>query len=191
MSVWAADPWCNARDSRAYQFDWLPKHKPEESIGSVLIKDASGKIVQVLDNVENYHRSRESLDTSRDFNNDSCADLLVTRNVGATGNESVDAFLYNRKTKRFEVSKALSTIGGLDIDPRDKNCVTSSWKGGAMDFYAAQHCWNKGKLVMESEETVWPTYNDEDELQCYYHTKISYRGGKKRERTKCTKQWPP
>ena len=191
MSAWAADPWCNARDSPAYQFEWLPKNRTEESIGSVLIKDASGKIVQVLDNVENYHHVSESLNTGSDFNNDGCADLVVTSSIAPTGNESRMAFLYNPTTRRFELSKTLSDLVGLELDTRDKNCVTSFAKGGAMDFYAAQHCWSKDKLGMKSEETVWPTYNDEGELECYYHTKISYRGGKKRVRTKCTKQWPP
>ena len=145
----------------------------------------------MLDNLENYGRSSESLDASRDFNNDGCADLVVTSSIAGIGNESAKAFLYNPKTRRFEVSGALSNIGGLDLDPRDKNCVTSYWKGGAMDYYAARHCWNKGKLVMKSEHTVWPTYNGEGELQCFLHVKTDYRGGKKRERTICTKEFNP
>ena len=183
---WAADPWCS---SRALQLEWLPNNQAEPSVGSVQIKNPSGKIVQVLGSLENYGENSESLRTSRDFNNDGCADLVVTSSVAAIGNESIKAFLYNPRTRRFDVSQALSGIGGLDIDPRDKNCVTGSWKGGAMDFYSARHCWRKGKLVMKSEHSVSPLYNDQGELQCYQNVITDYRGGKKRKRTSCTKEF--
>lgn len=119
LSAWAADPWCSPRGTAAYTFEWLPKDKAEPSVGSVRVKDASGKIVQVLGNLENFHGSSESLGAGRDFNNDSCPDLLVTHSVAAIGNESVQAFLYNSKAKRFELSEALSDIGGLDLDPEE------------------------------------------------------------------------
>lgn len=158
--------------------------------GTVQIKDASGRIVQVLDDVENNQRSSESLETRKDFNNDGCADLVVTTSVAAIGNESIMVFLYNPNTRRFEVSEALSSIGRQDPDPRDKNCFNSHRKGGAMDFYTARHCWSKGKLVLKSEHSVSPVYNDGGEFECYYHVKTDYRGGKKRERTNCKKNWP-
>lgn len=190
MSAWAADPWCSSRGTPALQFEWVPKNTAEPSIGSVQIKAASGVVVQVIDNVENYRENSESLDTGRDWNNDGCADLVVTRSVGGSGNESVDAFLYNPKIKQFELNKALSDLGSPELDPNDRNCLTSSWKGGHSIFYGGRHCWSKGKLVMKSKYSVGPV-DKNGEFHCYRHVTIDYRGGKKRKRTKCTKEWPP
>lgn len=188
LPAWAADPWCSPGGASALRFEWLPKDTSNPSIGSVRIKDASGKTVQMLNNVTNDYGNSESL-RNRDFNNDGCPDLVVTADMAAIGNESVEAFLYDPRKKRFELNKALSGLGGLDLDPDDKNCVTSSWKGGAQDIYWAQHCWNKGKLVIQREYDVSPMYNTEGEFQCYQHITTDYRSGKKRERTDCTKEF--
>lgn len=189
MSACAADPWCSAGAQPALSFEWLPKDKAEPSLGSVRIRDANGRIVQVLENVENYREDSASLGTGTDFNNDGCPDLVVTSSMAAIGNESVTAFLYNPRTRRFELSEALSAVGGLQLDSRDRNCVTGDWKGGAQDVYSQRLCWSKGKLVLESEYDVSPRYNKEGEFQCFLHTETVYRGGKKRERTKCTKEF--
>lgn len=189
MSAWAADPWCSSGGTSALTFVWVPKDKAAPSIGSVRIKDASGKIVQVLDNVTNEYGNSESLRSDRDFNHDGCPDLVVTADMAAIGNESVQAFLYDPRTKRFSLHAALSGLGGLDLDPENKHCVTSTWKGGAEDLYWAQHCWNKGKLIIQREYDVSPRYNTEGEFQCYLHVTTDYRGGKKRERTDCTKKF--
>lgn len=185
MSAWAANPWCSPAGTSALTFEWVPKDKAEPSIGSVRIRDASGKIVQVLDNLTNEYGNSESLRSDRDFNRDGCPDLIVTADMAAIGNESVDAFLYDSRKKRFILHKGLSALGGLDLDPENQNCVTSTWKGGAADIYWAQHCWNKGKLVIQREYDVSPMYNTEGEFQCYQHIATDYRGGKKRERTDC------
>ena len=190
MGAWAADPRCSSRGTPALTFEWLPKNEAEPSVlGSVQIKDASGNIVQVLDNLENYYyeEGSEYFDTDTDFNNDGCADLVLTNAVGAPGNRSSTALLYNPKARRFEVSEALSKITNLSLDSHDKNCVNESWTGGG-SFYSARHCWNKGKLVLMSESSGEPLFNDEGKFLCYQHVDTNYHGGKKRKRTKCTKE---
>jgi hypothetical protein len=188
VPAWALDPWCGVRNSSAYSFEWLPDSEADTRVGSVRIKDAAGAVVQVLDKLENYHASSEMLGTSRDFNGDGCADLVVTNSVAGIGNESLSVFLYQPQRGRFVLDEALSAIGGLDVDPRDKRCVTGFWKGGAADIHTERHCWRKGKLVMVQEYSVSPLYNEEGALRCYEHVTIDYRGGKKRKRRECTKE---
>jgi hypothetical protein len=189
MSASAADPWCSSRGKPSFYFEWLPKDEAEPSLGSVRIKNASGAVVQVLENVENYRGDTESLDTGRDFNNDGCRDLVVTSSKGAAGDEGVTAFLYNSNTRRFELSESLSQISNLDLDPRDKNCVTESGKAPPDHVYDARYCWNNGELVKKSEHYSVGVYNKKDELLCYRHERTDYyRGGKKRRRISCTKE---
>lgn len=187
--AWAGDAWCRAGGTPALTFEWVPKDKAEPSVGSVRVKDASGKVVQVLDGLENYYHDTGALGTDVDFNNDGCPDLKVTNSVAGIGNESLSVFLYNRATRRFEPNQALSEIGGLDIDSRNRNCVTGFWKGGAADVHSERHCWHKGKLVKDQEWDVSPRYNGEGEFQCYQHDETTYRGGKKHTHTDCTKEF--
>lgn len=187
--AWAADPRCRAGAVPAFTFEWVARDKAEPSVGSVRVRDAAGKVVQVLDGLENYGADSDALGTGRDFNNDGCPDLVVTASVAAIGNESAAAFLYNPATRRFERNQALSDIGGLDLDPRDPNCVTGFWKGGADDMVSSRYCWRKGKLVMESQSGVSPRYDGEGTFQCYEHVETIYRGGKKRTHTDCTKDF--
>lgn len=188
LPAWAFDPWCGPRGESAYSFEWVSRDQAEPNVGSVRIKDAAGKLVQVLDNVTNYYwESSESLGIRRDFNNDGCPDLVVTSEVAKIGNESVEAFLYERKTKRFKRSQALSNVPAPNVDPRDKRCVTGGWKSGADSAYSSRHCWRKGKLVLVSEYKVAPRYEGDSESFCYEHVETTYHGGKKRTRTKCTK----
>jgi len=188
LPAWAADPWCSPGGASALRFEWLPKDTSNPSIGSVRIQDASGNIVQTLDDLESYYGDSESLGTGTDFNNDSCPDLLLVHSKAPIGNESVRVFLYNAEAKRFEINEAVSELAGPSIDPDDKNCLISSSKGGAEDVYSAKHCWNKGKLVLQSEYDISPLYKD-GKFQCFQHTSTVYRGGKKRTRTNCTKKF--
>lgn len=50
--AWAGDAWCRAGGTPALAFEWVPKDKAEPSVGSVRVKDAYGKVVQVLDGLE-------------------------------------------------------------------------------------------------------------------------------------------
>lgn len=190
LSAAAADSWCRPGGASALRFEWVPGGGPEPGVGSVRIKDRSGKTVQVLDGVENYYyRDSDAFRSSADFNNDGCPDLAVTRSKAAIGNESATVFLYRPATKRFVLNKVLSGIGGLNVDGRDRNCVTGEWKGGAEDVYTTRHCWRKGKLVPTNEHSVSPLYNREGMLDCYEHVVTDYRGGRKRTRTSCTKEF--
>ncbi|QNA89951.1 hypothetical protein G4G28_18240 [Massilia sp. Dwa41.01b] len=192
LPAWAFDPWCSPRGKQAYRFEWVVKGKAEDLdgsfVGEVRIRNASGKLVQVLGNVSNYYgEDSEWLPGARDYNNDGCPDLVMTSQVAGIGNASVEAYLYNPRRRRFELNEALSNIGGLDVDPRDKNCVTGGWKSGADSVYASRHCWKKGKLVLVSEYKISPRYKEGSESFCYEHIETTYRGGRKRTRTKCTK----
>lgn len=181
--AWAADPWCGPRREEVLRFKWLPKVGVESPVGKVQIEEIKkGKIIQELDNVENYRADSESLYT-RDFNNDGCDDLVVTSAMSAMGNETSSVFLYDRTRRRFVFNKELSEIGGIDIDPRVPNCVTSSWKGGADDRYAATHCWRKGKLVLESEYSLTTLVDEEGNVACYEQIDTTYVRGKKNPQT--------
>lgn len=188
-SASAADPWCRPGGAAALRFAWVPASKADPSRGSVRIEDAAGKTVQVLDKLYNDSGSSESFSTRRDFNNDGCPDLVVTSDVAAIGNESATVFLYQPGARRFEPSQALSNIGGLDLDPRDRNCVTGFWKGGDRDIRTETHCWRKGKLVLMREYSVYPVYNRENEMQCFLHIETEYRGGKKHTRERCSQEF--
>jgi len=189
LPAMAADPWCSVRDKPALTFAWQPANKAEPSVGRVFVKDASGKTVQVLDKLENYDGSSESLRTGTDFNNDGCPDLVVTNSVAGIGNETLSVFLYQPGKRQFVLNQALSEIGGLQLDSDDKNCVTGSWKGGAVDMYTARHCWNKGKLVIRGEYQVSARYKEDGEVQCYQHVETEYRNGRKRTKTSCTQEF--
>ena len=189
VSAWAADPWCGTSGSPAYTFEWQPKNEAEPRLGSVRVRDAAGRTVQVLDAIENYHASGDMLGTNRDFNGDRCPDLVVTNSVAGIGNESLSVFLYQPASRRFVFNEALSAIGGLDVDARDKRCVTGFWKGGAADVHTERHCWRKGKLVLVEAYDVSPRYNEAGELQCYEHETATYHGGRKRVRRECTKEF--
>ncbi|MBP1204781.1 hypothetical protein JOD97_002823 [Duganella sp. 1411] len=186
-SARAADAWCGPHPEEVLRFKWLPKGGVESQAGSVQIEDIkNGKIIQVLDNVENYRADSESL-TSRDFDNDGCGDLVVTSAVAAIGNETSSVFLYDRTRRRFVFNKQLSDIGGIDIDPRNPNCVTGSWKGGADDMYAATHCWRKGKLVLQNEYSQTTRLDEEGNVACYEKIETTYVRGQKKIRKRCTK----
>lgn len=188
LSARAADPWCSPQGSRAFSFEWAPQDSAQPSLGSVHIKSTStGKTIQVLDDVENYHANGDAF-RYRDWNNDGCGDLLVVSSVAGIGNESNAIYLYNPKRRRFVLNKALSEIGGLDMDQRDKNCVTGFWKGGAANFYTSKHCWRNGKLVIRNEYTVGPLIDADGNLKCYRHVTTEYRGGKKKVKKSCTKE---
>jgi hypothetical protein len=84
----------------------------------------------------------------------------------------------------------LSEIGGLDIDPKDKNCVTSFWKGGAADIGFAQYCWSNGTLLKRKEYSVSPLINEDDgELACYEHIETTYTNGKAETKRTCTMEF--
>jgi hypothetical protein len=186
-SAWAADPWCGPHPEEVLRFKWLPNGDGESQVGSVQVEDIkTGKIIQVLDNVENYRADSESL-YSRDFNHDGCGDLAVTSAVAAIGNENSSIFLYDRARRRFVFNQVLSDIGGIDIDPRNPNCVTGSWKGGAENMYAATHCWQKGKLVLQSEYSLAALVDEEGNLACYEKIDTTYVNGRKKVRKRCTK----
>lgn len=189
LSAWAAAPACGPEARDGFTFEWVPKDPSDPTVGSVRIKAASGQVVQVLDGLNNYWHDSDGLRTGRDYNNDGCPDLVVTDSMAAIGNESVAAFLYDPATGRFAYSEPLSVIGGLDLDPRDRNCVTGSWKGGAEDVFTDKHCWIKGKLVLKEEYSVSPLYNAEGEFQCYEHVRTVYRDGRKRIRRDCTRKF--
>lgn len=187
-SVWAADPWCSSRDTPAFSFEWAPKDKADPRLGSVTVKNSSsGQTLQFLDNVENYHDNSEAF-RNTDLNNDGCGDLLVVSSVGGIGNESKTVFLYNPQSRRFVLHKVLSEIGGLEVDHRDKNCVTGSWKGGASSFGTVKHCWRGKKLVKQSEYSVKPRLGEDGNLQCYEHVATEYRAGKKNVKKSCTQE---
>lgn len=177
------------RDSPAYTFEWVPENEAELKLGSIRIRDATGRTVQMLEKLENYYADSEQFATYRDFNNDRCPDLVVTNSVAGIGNESLSVFLYQPASRQFVFNAALSNIGGLDVDPRDKRCVTGFWKGGADDIHTEQHCWRKGKLVLVEEYAVSPRYNAESKLECYEHVTVTYRAGKKRQRRDCTEEF--
>jgi hypothetical protein len=188
-SARAEDPWCGKHPEKVLRFKWLPKGGAEAQVGSVQIEDIkTGKIIQVLENVENYRASSESL-SSRDFNNDGCGDLVVISAMAAIGNENSSVFLYDRASRRFVFNEVLSDIGGIDIDPRNPNCVTSSWKGGAENMYASTHCWRKGRLVLQSEFSLTPLVDEEGNFTCYEQIDTTYVRGRKKIRKRCTKEY--
>ncbi|KQQ96922.1 FG-GAP repeat protein [Massilia sp. Leaf139] len=193
LPAWAADPWCSARGKPALTFEWVPKDQADPKLGSVRIKDVSGKTVQVIDEMENYYgdseSDSESFDTRTDFNNDGCPDLVVTGSIAGIGNESQVVFLYERRTRRFAANEALSNIGGLELDPKDRNCVGGSWKSGADSVYTSRHCWKNGKLVMTNEYRMSPRLSPAGEFACYEHVETEYRDGRKRTKTSCTKTY--
>lgn len=189
LPAMAADPWCSVRGKPALTFAWQPANQAEPSVGRVLVRDAAGKTVQVLDKLENYGGSSDSLRTEADFNNDGCRDLVVTNSVAGIGNETISVFLYQPGKRRFVLNEALSEIGGLELASDDRNCVTGSWKGGAMDMYTSRQCWVKGRLVMKSEYQVSARYKEDGEVQCYEHVETAYRGGRKHTKTSCTQEF--
>ena len=184
-SSFAADKWCSAKGRDLWRFTWVANGATEPNVGSILVKDATGKTIQVLKNVGNYREDENAVGV-HDFNNDGCGDLIITTDIAGIGNESNEVFLYQRATRRFVAHEALSGIGGVYIDTEDKNCVLGSWKNGAEHVYTSRHCWRKGKLELKSEYEVKPLINGAGELKCYKETKTSYRGGRKSVRTSCT-----
>jgi len=188
LSAQAADPWCRPEGKDAFSFEWEPVSKKDPQHGRVHIKEtASGKTVQVLDDVASYYGGENAFGI-QDFNHDACPDLAIVSEVAAIGNESSAVYLYEPANRRFVLHAGLSDIGGLALDPSDSNCVLGSWKGGAEDFYASRSCWVKGKLVLTSEWSVTPLVNKEGKFQCYQHIDTTYRAGKKKTRETCTKK---
>lgn len=198
------DPWCGAnsgkKEARALRVEWVPATKEEfDPNGSVRVRDArTGEVLHEIGQLENWYAHSEAIDPddatapgidTRDFNNDGCRDLAVLQDKAGIGNESHAVFLYERATRRFVPHEGLSAIGGLDIDDRDRNCVTGFWKGGAADLGTEKHCWVKGKLVKREEYSVSPVYRD-DEFQCYQHVTTTYTGsGRKKVKRACTKEF--
>lgn len=187
--AWSAGKQCSLDARDMFTFAWVPKTAADPTVGSIRITDRTGQTVQVLDNQTYYYGGDEaaadSLDT-RDFNNDGCGDLVFASDVAAIGNTSNTAFLYEPDRGRFVLHELLSGIGGLDVDPSDKHCVSGFWKGGAMDVGTQKYCWSQGRLVLKEEFSVSPLINPEGEVACYVHTTTTYAGGKKKTRTKCT-----
>lgn len=188
LSARAADPWCSPHGRDVFSFAWTPVSKKDAQHGRVHITEAAtGKTIQVLDDVENYYASDDAFGVG-DLNHDGCPDLTIVSSVAAIGNESSTAYLYDSASRTFVLNAALSDIGGLSPDPRDGNCVLGSWKGGAEDFYGSRSCWVKGKLVLQSESSVTPLVGQDGQLKCYQHIETKYRAGKKTRRKTCTKQ---
>lgn len=199
LATTAADPWCGPHGAKALRIEWVPATaQEEERQGSVRVRDArSGKVMQEIGQLENLYAHSEAIDPdsaaapgidTRDFDNDGCGDLSVLEQVAGIGNESHSVFLYDRATRRFVRHEGLSAIGGLDIDGRDRNCVTGFWKGGAADIGTEKHCWVKGKLVKREEYSVSPLYRN-DKLQCYQHVTTTYAGGRKKVKRAGTKEF--
>ena len=188
--AWSAGNQCSLDAKAIFTFTWIPQTAAEPKVGSIRITDRARRTVQVLDNLEHYYGDTEAvgdhMDT-RDFNNDGCGDLVFANSVAGIGNISSTAFLYDPARRRFVKHKLLSEVMGLDIDPRDKRCVAGFGKGGASDFHTQRYCWSKGRLVLKEEYSVSPRVNLEGEPTCYLHTTITYRHGKKKTRTRCTK----
>lgn len=172
------------------RFAWVPQDANAPTSGSVHIIDArSGRTLQAIDGVGNYYGDDGGL-AAQDLNNDGCPDLVVTSDVAPIGNTSNTVYLYDRARRRFVFDKALSDIGGLAPDHRDRNCVTGEWKGGAEDIGGARYCWRKGRLVLTREFSVTPLYDRETgEFSCYEHVDTTYAGGRKRVHRDCTKRF--
>ena len=190
--VLGADKQCTPDAKARFTFTWMPKTAAEPNVGSIRITDRGGTTVQVLDNVENHYGDSESavdLMDTRDFNNDGCGDLVVTSSIAGIGNTISNAFLYHPASGRFVAHEALSGIMGLDIDPRDRRCVTGFGKSGAVDFDTARYCWSKGRLVLKEEYSVSQRVNLDGEPTCHMHITTTYRHGKKKVRTECTKDF--
>ena len=180
------DPWCSpAKEPHAYSFAWQPDRNASSGPGSVRVSNAAGRTVQILANVE-HDAGSQAPSKIHDYNNDGCDDLAIVSDVAAIGNESKTVFLYDRQRKRFVRSNILSEIGGLELDPRHRNCVTGFWKGGAMDFSTSRHCWKNGKLLIEKAYEVSAVGDEDGKHRCYLHVNTTYRGGKKRVTKRCT-----
>jgi hypothetical protein len=182
-SALAAGKVCDAHVA----FQWVPTDAQTPSAGSVHVVDArSGRTTQVLDGLQNWQGDANGL-FARDLNNDGCPDLVVTTDVAPIGNTSSAVYLYDRTSRRFVFSEALSAIGNVNVDSRDPDCVTGDWKGGAEDVGGERYCWRKGKLVKTNEYGVRPLYDKETgEFSCYEHVETTYAGGRKREHWYCT-----
>lgn len=188
LPTWAADPWCTARGKAALRFEWLPQ-AADGALGSVrIVRADSGKTLQVIEHVENYRADGESLDT-RDFNNDGCGDLAVLAHMAGIGNASSTVYLYDRKRRQFVENAALSNIGGLELDERDRNCVNGGWKTGADRVQTERHCWSGGKLVLKGRYSMAPRIGDDGEFECYEHVETEYIRGRAKTRKTCTKKY--
>ena len=187
--AWSADTGCRPDAKVAFTFTWIPQSAAEPTAGSIRIADRGGRTVQVLENLEYYYGGDESaadaMDT-RDFNHDGCGDLVIANSIAGIGNTSSTAFLFDPRRGRFVAHDVLSGIMGLDIDPRDRRCVTGFGKGGAADIHTERHCWSQGRLVLKEQYSVSPRVDTDGELTCYLHTTTTYRNGKKKTRTQCT-----
>lgn len=188
--AWCAGKECSLDANTMFTFTWVPQTANDTHEGSVRITNHAGQTVQVLDNQTYYYGDdvafNESIDTS-DFNNDGCGDLVFTSDIASIGNIIYSAFLYDPARKRFVNNEPLSGIMGLEIDQRDKGCVTGYGKGGADYFSSERHCWSKGELVLKEENSVYPVYNKKGALTCYVHATTTYLHGKKKTKTNCTK----
>ncbi|WP_338765633.1 hypothetical protein [Massilia sp. METH4] len=152
--AWSAGKQCDPDAKNTFTFTWIPKTASVPTAGSMRITDRADRTVQVLDNLEYYYGDSEdsgNLVDGRDYNNDGCGDLVLVSSVAAIGNTSNTAFLYDPVRRRFVEHEGLSVIMGLDIDPRDRRCVTGFGKGGAVDIHTARHCWSNGRLVLKEE----------------------------------------
>lgn len=190
--AWSAGKQCSLDARTMFTFTWVPQTAADPTTGSVRITDRAGRTVQVLDNQTYYYGGDEDAANSMatgDFNNDGCGDLVFASDIAPIGNTSNTVFLYEPSRRRFVAHEQLSDIVGLDIDPRDKHCVTGFWKGGAEYVGTQRYCWSKGRLILKEEASVSPRIDSEGEIACYLHTRTTYRHGKKKTRTTCTKEF--
>ena len=186
VAALAAGPRCDAQ----LAFHWVPIEANAPTVGSVRVVDErSARTVQVLDGVTNYQGEDGGL-FAQDLNNDGCPDLVVTSEVAPIGNTSSMVYLYDRASGRFVFDEALSAIGNINVDSRDRNCLTGDWKGGAEDVGGERYCWRKGKLIKTNEYSVRPLYDKATgKFSCYEHVVTTYAGGRKRVRRDCTKRF--
>lgn len=187
--AWAADPWCETGGRSGLRLEWLPLDEADPHLGSLSVRDAAdGRIVQVLEGLENYSGSLDAVEIA-DMDNDGCPDLAVLAQVAAIGNRSRAFFLYDRSRRRFAWSGELSGIGGLEVDPTDRNCLIAQWKGGAATIHTARYCWEGGRLALRHEYSVSPMVDEAGEMACYQHVESFHEAGGTRTETSCTAEF--
>ncbi len=137
-----------------------------------IFKNPDNTLVQKIKPPENtpYCDLQETF-VIEDMNFDGFNDFRLFQFLPAAPNIPYYYWLYNPKTKRFELSKQLEDITSPEFDPKNK-LITSEWRAGYGHYGTSTFKFINGKVTLVEEYEFFPDKNDDSKVITLYKKRI-------------------
>jgi hypothetical protein len=151
----------------------------EPSITSIKLTNFDGS-AQILDNIDSQGTCGLFTPDILDLNFDGHDDIMLAITLPAGPNIPYTYWLFNPRTKQFEINNALAELTSPEVDSVRKRLIVT-WRGGAGLHGVNVYEWKKGKLVTIMEKTSYFKKMHRGPFKgktCYFMTSYDVADGK-------------